>query len=235
MKRDYIYVDDREGNAVAGAEVYIKTGAGSLITLYSDNGSTTQNNPMSTDNDGECNFFAADGTYTIEIYVEGVLQQTVLGHQHYDESAQLEAANNLSDVSNVATARTNLGLGDMATLDSVTESFVIACSDETTALAAGTGLVTFRMPYAFTLTAVRASLTGAAATGTVTVDINEGGTSILSTKLTIDATETTSTTAATAAVISDTALADAAQITIDLDDDADGTATGLKVTLIGHQ
>jgi hypothetical protein len=235
MKRDYLYIDDREGNAVAGAEVYIKTGAGDLVTIYSDNGTTTQTNPMSTDNDGECNFFAADGTYTIEVYVEGVLQQTVLGHQHYDESGQLEAANNLSDVESVSTARTNLGLGDLATADAVTESFVIACSGETTALTAGTALVTFRMPYAFTVTAVRASLTGAATDGTITVDINESGTTILSTKLTIDATEKTSTTAATPAVISDASIASDAEITIDLDDNADGTATGLKVTLIGHQ
>ena len=114
-----------------------------------------------------------------------------------------------------------------------TESIIIACSDESTALTADTALVTFRMPYAFTLSALRASLTGAAATGTITVDINEGGSTILSTKLTIDATEKTSTTAAAAAVISDTALANDAEITIDLDDDADGTATGLKVYLIG--
>lgn len=45
-----------------------------------------------------------------------------------------------------------------------TESFIIACSDETTALTTGTGKVTFRMPYAFTVTAVRASLTGAGST-----------------------------------------------------------------------
>jgi hypothetical protein len=111
----------------------------------------------------------------------------------------------------------------------------IACSDETTALTAGTGKVTFRMPYAFTVTAVRASLTTAQTSGSIfTVDINEGGTSILSTKLTIDNTEKTSTTAATAAVISDTALADDAEITIDIDQIGDGTAKGLKVYLIGR-
>ena len=85
-----------------------------------------------------------------------------------------------------------------------------------------------------TLTEVRASLTTAQASGTIfTVDINEGGTSVLSTKLTIDNTELTSTTAATPAVISDTALADDAEITIDIDQVGDGTATGLKITLIG--
>lgn len=113
---------------------------------------------------------------------------------------------------------------------------IVACSDETTALTSGNGKVTFRMPYAFTLTGVRASLTTAQTSGSIlTVDINEGGTTILSTKLTIDNTEKTSTTAATAAVISDTALADDAEITIDIDQIGDGTAKGLKITLIGYQ
>lgn len=117
---------------------------------------------------------------------------------------------------------------------SATQSIIIACSDETTALTTGTGKVTFRMPYAFTLSAVRASLTTAQASGSIlTVDINEAGSSILSTKLTIDNTEKTSTTAATAAVISDTALADDVEITIDIDQVGDGTAKGLKVYLIG--
>jgi hypothetical protein len=90
------------------------------------------------------------------------------------------------------------------------------------------------MPRAVTLTAVRASLTTAQASGSIfTVDINEAGTSILSTKLTIDNTEKTSTTAATPPVISDSNLADDAEMTIDIDQIGDGTAKGLKVTLIG--
>jgi hypothetical protein len=115
-----------------------------------------------------------------------------------------------------------------------TQAIPIACSDETTALTTGTAKVTFRMPYAFTLTGVRASVTTAPTDATLTVDINEGGVSILSTKLTIDATEKTSTTAATAAVISDSSLADDAEITIDIDQVGSTIAgAGLKVYLIG--
>jgi hypothetical protein len=124
-----------------------------------------------------------------------------------------------------------LGSGNFAT----PFELVVAASDETTALTAGTAKITFRMPRAVTLTAVRASLTTAQASGSIfTVDINEGGASILSTKLTIDNTETTSTTAATPPVISDTALADDAEITIDIDQIGNGTAKGLKVMLIGN-
>ena len=110
----------------------------------------------------------------------------------------------------------------------------IAVSDETTALTAGTAKVTFRMPFAFALSAVRASVTTAPTGSVLTVDINEGGTSILSTKLTIDASEKSSVTAAVPAVISDAALADDAEITIDIDGVGSTVAgAGLKVYLIG--
>jgi len=111
----------------------------------------------------------------------------------------------------------------------------LAASDETTALTTGTAKITFRMPYAMTLTGVRASLTTAGTTsGVTTIDINEGGVSLLSTLLTIDFDEKTSTTAATPVVISDSALADDSEITIDVDGLSTGaTEAGLKITLIG--
>ena len=117
-----------------------------------------------------------------------------------------------------------------------TTSFVVACSDETTALTTGTK-VTMRMPFAFTLTAVRASLT-TAGTGAnlVTVDIEQGGTTILSTNITIDSTETTSTTATTPPVISTSALTDDSSIDFDVDQiDSGGVSAGLKVYLIGYR
>jgi hypothetical protein len=121
-----------------------------------------------------------------------------------------------------------------STAGNPTESLIIACSDETTALTTGTAKVTFRMPYAFTLTAVRASVTTAPTGSVLTVDINESGSTILSTKLTIDASEKTSTTAATAVVISDSSLADDAEMTIDIDGVGSTIAgAGLKVYLIG--
>jgi hypothetical protein len=138
----------------------------------------------------------------------------------------------------IAQVKTDLGLtGTNSGDQTITESFVIACSDETAALTTGTAKVTFRMPYAFTVTAVRASVTTAPTGGTLlTVDINEAGTSIISTKLTFDASELTTTTAATPAVISDSALADDAQMTIDIDAVGSTIAgAGLKVYIIGHQ
>jgi hypothetical protein len=135
---------------------------------------------------------------------------------------------------NTPTGTTSQYVRGDGSLASLPFELVVAASDETTALTTGTAKITFRMPRAVTLTSVRASLTTAQASGSIfTVDINEAGTSILSTKLTIDNTEKTSTTAATPPVISDTALADDAEMTIDIDQIGDGTAKGLKVTLIG--
>jgi hypothetical protein len=135
---------------------------------------------------------------------------------------------------NTPTGTTSQYVRGDGSLASLPFELVVAASDETTALTAGTAKITFRMPRAVTLTAVRASLTTAQASGSIfTVDINESGTSILSTKLTIDNTEKTSTTAATPPVISDANLADDAEMTIDIDQIGDGTAKGLKVTLIG--
>lgn len=112
--------------------------------------------------------------------------------------------------------------------------FQFACGDETTAIAAtGTNIIRLRAVEALTLTGVRASLNGACTTGTFSVDIFVNGSSILSTKLTIDATERTSTTAAVPAVLSSTALADDAEVRVDILNIGDGTAFGLKVALLG--
>lgn len=108
----------------------------------------------------------------------------------------------------------------------------LAVTDETTSLTTGNGKITFRMPHAMTLSEVRANLNTVSSSGIPTVDINEGGVTILSTKLTIDANEKTSITAATPPVISDASLADDAEITVDIDVAGTG-AKGLKIWLIG--
>lgn len=114
-----------------------------------------------------------------------------------------------------------------------TKDFPFSVTDEVIPLTTGTGVLTFRAPRAMTLTGIRASLNVAQASGSiVTVDVNENGSSILSTKLTFDNTETTTVTAVTAPVISDTSIADNAIITIDIDQaDAATAAAGLKITL----
>ena len=110
-----------------------------------------------------------------------------------------------------------------------TESFIVSASDELTSLTTGTAKTTFRMPYAFTLTAVKVSLTNASTGGTPTIDINENGTSILSSPVAISVGQKTAT-----ASVSDTSLANLAEMTVDIDV-AGANASGLKVYLIGTQ
>lgn len=118
-----------------------------------------------------------------------------------------------------------------STLENVlTETWVIAIGDETTDLTTGEGKVTFRVPYAVTITGVRASVNTKSSSGLPTFDINENGTSILSTKLTIDESEKTSTTAATPAVISDASIADDAELRFDIDVAGTG-AKGGKIVI----
>ena len=111
----------------------------------------------------------------------------------------------------------------------------LAVSDETTALTTGAAKVTFRMPHAMTLSEVRASLSTAQASGTIlTMDINQNGSTIfISNWLTIDNTEKTSVTASNPCIINTTSLTDDSEITIDIDQIGNGTAKGLKITLIG--
>jgi hypothetical protein len=110
------------------------------------------------------------------------------------------------------------------------ETLTIAVSDETTSITAGVAKVTFRLK-ACTVQAVRSSLSTASSAGSPTVDINEGGTSILgANKLSIDATEKTSVIAATATSIADGSIAEDAEMTIDIDVAGTG-AKGLKVYL----
>lgn len=114
------------------------------------------------------------------------------------------------------------------------EAIVLAVSDEITAIVAGVAKLTLRMPYGFLLTGIKASLSTAASALITTVDVNKNGISVLSTKLTIDALEKTSVTAAIPPVLSDWWLADDVEITVDIDIAGTG-AKGLKVYLIGNQ
>lgn len=116
------------------------------------------------------------------------------------------------------------------------QSLCVACSDETTALTAGVAKLTFRFPWACRLYSLRITLSTAQSAGVIfTVDVNASGTSIISTKLTIDNTEKTSTTAATPFVFTstDTTVDDDEEVTIDIDQIGTSGAKGLKVWFYG--
>lgn len=121
------------------------------------------------------------------------------------------------------------------------EVIMVAVSDETSDLAVGDNQLLFRMPFGLVLDEIRASV-GTAPTGsTIVIDVEvdsteSSGGSILSTLLTIDATEKTSTTAVTPAVISNNYLPDDSEVAINIDQVGSTVAgAGLKITFKGSR
>lgn len=109
-----------------------------------------------------------------------------------------------------------------------TRAIAIPLTTETGVLAAGANLYRFVQPFGFRLTGVMASANKASSSGTVTLDVLVSGTSILSPKLTIPASSTTSAT-----FVMTTTIPAMAAVAVNCD--AAGTgAEGVKVYLIGY-
>ena len=254
------YTTDASGSAPAvGARMravsYDSVGNKFDLTFATNNGSAAPDERLRIDKDGKVGIGVTDPDSFLEVFGTTTQQKWSYDADSFATLTVADSSNTTLAVGETGTFTLDVpgnvtidsdtgvitfsdGGASLATIATLrTESFVMACSDETTAITADTDLATFRMPYAFTLTAVRASLTTAGTTsGVTTIDVHESGTTILSTKITIDYDEKTSVTAAAQPVISDASLADDAEITIDVDGiSGGGTEAGLKVTLIGYQ
>lgn len=114
----------------------------------------------------------------------------------------------------------------------------IAASDETTALAIASDVLTFEVQRAFTLSTLRLGLNVAGTTDGITeIDILKNGVSIFSTTATIDLGEKTTTTAATPWVLDENPtvfeVGDIISVSI-LGVSTGATEAGLKVYLLGN-
>lgn len=68
----------RSGSAIPDASVTVKTHPGAVVaTIYSDDGVTTKANPLTTDENGEFSFYAADGDYTLTVSGTGITERTI--------------------------------------------------------------------------------------------------------------------------------------------------------------
>lgn len=115
------------------------------------------------------------------------------------------------------------------------KSFDLDCGDELTPLTTGTKR-TWRIPYEARCIGFLMSLTTAQTSGSVfTVDIQMDGVSVFITKLTIDNNEKTSATASTpCGFIAPLYLTYNAEMTLIITQIGNGTATGLKASLLHY-
>lgn len=79
-------VTSRTGDAVSGAAVAVRVSGGALATIYADDGVTPTANPITSDNKGYFEFYAADGLYNIfvngvETYTDVQITDTLVGIQ----------------------------------------------------------------------------------------------------------------------------------------------------------
>lgn len=110
-------------------------------------------------------------------------------------------------------------------VDSLPWDYCFALSSVDTNLTTGTVGYSFHMPFAATLTWAIATVDTPPTGAAIQVDVNEEGTSVFSTVVSIDAGTDSSEDAATAPVISDSALSSDTKLTFDIDQ-VGSTVTG---------
>ena len=71
MQSYYGFVLSSAGGIVSNSVVTVLDVNDALATIYSDNGVTPKANPFTTGTDSEFSFFAANGTYTVQVYKDG--------------------------------------------------------------------------------------------------------------------------------------------------------------------
>lgn len=98
MQRFFDVVQDRNGNCIPNALVYVYLElTGTLATLYSDDNGTVTPNPVTTNADGEYGFYAANGTYRLTISAPGYSSDVRPGTVLFDptDPVVMEASSSL--------------------------------------------------------------------------------------------------------------------------------------------
>lgn len=210
---------DTNGDPLSGGKVHTYVvGTTTNKATYTDaTGNSANTNPIILDSRGECDaWLLTDANYKFVIKDSAdVTIWTVDNFGYASLTVQTLTVSGAATVSGTLTAG-GINVGD---------TIGIAQTDQTQTLT--TGAAKFSLPFmpACTINAVRAGLVTASSSGIVQFDINDDGTSIFSTaKLTIDANELTSYTAAASPTILNPTVAVNSLLTIDID----SAGTGAK-------
>lgn len=115
-------------------------------------------------------------------------------------------------------------------LPAAQDVIIFNLSDGAATVGAGKDWISY-CPYAYTITSLVLACDSAPTGANLIADLNVNGSSILSTKISIDATETNSTTAATPYVLTTTSLSLGANLTADVDQIGTGGGTNVQLYL----
>lgn len=144
---------------------------------------------------------------SIKAYVDNIVAGlTGLASEDIDTLAEINAI--LTDANLVSTDN----------LEDRDRFMSFAFGDEESTIEVGTDKLTFQMPnFATVITGVSVNLKQAPVGSGATFDLNENGTSVLSTVIKIDSGDTSSEDSATPPVISGSSIAASAVMTVDID------------------
>jgi hypothetical protein len=205
------------------------------LGTYSSANTLTRTTPAASSNAGAAVNFAAGTKYVMLDATAGYL-----GSAYRVGGTDVPITDGGTGASTAAAARTNLGLGTAATLAQAEQVQILVSDPNGSAITTGDGKAYFRIPSRMNgmdLVSCGASVSTVSSSGIPTVQLRRkrsgSDVDMLTTKITIDANEVDSSTAATASVIntSNDDVATGDQIYIDIDVAGTG-AKGLIVTAL---
>jgi hypothetical protein len=241
---DFASDSDTQVATQQSTKAYVDAVEASISLLQTSSTITVSRDGLLTDADG-LNISTASADVTITVPLNAVVAYpigTILQYKRegtgnvimaYDGTG--EAAQTYYDNQVITIRKTATDIwGVLNPPQPKLETIEIPTSDLTTALTVGFSLGFHRMTFSMQITDVRLVLLDAGTVTGMTVDINKNGGTILSTKLTTDATESTSTTATTPYVLSSSTLADGDILLVD-HDVVPTVGLGAAIQIIGYR
>ena len=215
---------DSNGDPASGYKLFTYvTGTATKKATYTDaTGNSANTNPIVLDSRGECScWFLTDANYKLRLCIPGETDPPSTSVWDVDNFGFAAPTFQTLAVTGNETVGGNLTVTGTVTAGSgvnVGQWISIAQNDQTATITTGTAKFTHRAWPACTVNYARAWVVTASSSGKPTFDINDDGVSIFdTTKLEIDANETSSVTAAASPTILNPTIANDSVITIDID------------------